>query len=370
MNFRSTCRTLCRAAFIFALGTIITTGFAQAQPLEALELAPGYTARSIEVGIPVGGAMTFNPINPDLMVLSAGNYGEQILVELNLDTHTTRPLSGIIGNIDGIAVLNNGDIVLTENMTSGTILRLRDLTGDNAYFDEDEITELIAPIGVDFAFTGAHMVVAPAGNAAGIPPGSLLIQTADGPGAAEILVIQNPETAPAYFPPDDAWYHGFTYNGGIAFSPDGHVICGISNFPVGQILALVNSNSDNQIDSTEAHEIVGEDVLTNSLSDLAVSRDGIMITTENSGDIRWFQLPDDLTAGSSPANGILAITNGVYLSRVLLDPTDGDFASSGSGPAPTVYISGFAGYPAAPNLLAITPKATPPASAKGWHWLE
>ncbi len=370
MNLRINRGILCRAAYALALGTIITTGIAQPQPLEALDLAPGYTARSIDIGIPVGGAMAFHPTNPDLMILSAGNYGEQILLEFNLDTGTTRPLSPVIGNIDGIAILNNGDIALTENMTSNTILRLRDLTGDNAYFDDHEITELIAPIGVDFAFTGAHMIVAPPGNDAGIPAGSLLVQTADGPGAAEILIIQNPETAPAYFPPDDAWYHGFTYNGGIAFSPHGHVICGVSNFPVGQVLALLNSNNDNRIDATEAHEIVSADTLTNSISDLAVSRDGIMITAENSGDIRWFQLPDDLTAGATTADGILAVTNGVYLSRVLLDNTDGDFGSDGHGPAPTVYISGFAGYPAAPNLLAITPASAPPASAKGWHWLE
>lgn len=358
-----------RAAQVFVIGAaVLAPSIAPADTLEALHVASGYQIRSIELGVPFGGAITQHARKPNILFVSAGNYGEHTILEVDVDAGTTRTITGVIGNIGGLAMLKNSDIAITENMKLGTILRARGLAGGNIFLEVDEMAELIQPIQVDSAFTGAQMIVAPEGNAAGIPAGALLVQTADGPGAAEILVVQNPDSFPTYFPANAPWFHGFTYNGGLAFSPSGDVVCGVSDFPVGYVVGLVNADGNNVISANEAHELVSRDVLTNSLSDLAVSGDGMMVTVENSGDIRWFQLPENLATGTVETSGVLALTNATYLSTVLIDG-DGDFTPGGSGPAPTAYLGGFVTYPAATNLLAISPIRTP-ASARGWEWLE
>lgn len=336
-----------------------------ADSLQAVSLQDGYEAHSIELGVPYGGSIAVNPQTPNQLYVSAGNYGEHTLLTIDTDTGTTRSLSPVIGNIGGLAVLNNGDIAITENLTSDTILRARDLDSDGAYFAPGEITELITPILADATFSGAQLAVAPPENDANIPAGSLVVQTADGGTSAELLVIRDPESSPAYYPVGEAWFAGFMYNGGIAFTSDGNVLCGISEFPVGRIDALVNANGNEQIDAGEAHELIGGDVLVNSLSDLTVSGDGRLVTTENSGTVRWFDLPNDLASGSVEASGVLAETNATYLSSVRIDAPQRPFVPGAAWPVATVYVGGYVSFPAATNLLAISPVPAP-AAARDW----
>lgn len=344
---------------------------AQADTLSASLLAPGYTAESIELGVPFGGAVAQHPTKANIVYVSAGNYGEHTILEVNTDTGTTQTVSPQVGNIGGIAVLNNGDLAITENMVQDTILRARDLDADGLFLSPGEISTLIAPPGAPGTFTGEQAMVVPAGNAAGLPAGTLLVQTADGGSSSSLLAIGNPESAtPGYLPPDAGWFTGFTYNGGMGFSPDGHVVMGTSDFPVGRVLALVNANNNDRIEPEEAREIIGSDVLEDSISDLAVSGDGLLVTTENSGLVRWFDLPADLATGTVQTSGVLALTNGVYLSAARLREPSKSFRSGAAWSASTsLLLGGFVSYPAATNLLVIKPIPAP-ASACGWMWLE
>lgn len=339
-----------------------------ADTLEITSIAPGYNAQSIELGVAFGGAIAQHPDEENILYVSAGNYSMHTILEVQLDTGTTRTVTPVVGNVGGLAVLGNGDLAITDNFDRETILRARDLNADGDWLDAGEITELIEPILTGGDFTGAQLAVAPEGNAAGIPAGSLLVQTADGGMDSEILVIQNPETSPSYYPSGAAWFAGFNFNGGLAFTPEGHVVCGISEFPVGRVAALVNTNGDQDIDSGESNDVVTSNVLVNSISDLSATGDGKLITSENGGVIRLFELPDDLLTGSATSS-ILAETNANYTSSARVDFPGRPFKRGAQGLLATVYIGGFVTFPAATNLLAISPKTTP-AAAAGWELFE
>ncbi len=356
-------------------GIAAAVAFAMNQPaiadtLEITTLAPGYLAHSIELGVGFGGAIAQHPADENILYASVGPYSMHSILEVQLDTGTTRTVTPVVGNVGGLAVLANGDLAITDNddFTSDTILRARDLNADGDWLDAGEITELIAPILTNGSFTGAQLTVAPAGNQAGIPAGSLLVQTADGGTNSEILVIQNPESNPAYYPSGAAWFSGFNYNGGLAFTPEGHVVCGISEFPAGRVAALVNTNADDNIDAGEFNDIVTTSQLTNSISDLGTTGDGKLITSENGGTIRMFQLPDNLLAGTATGT-VLAETNAGYVSSARVDFPARPFTRGAASPLATVYIGGFVTFPAATNLLAITPK-TGPSSAAGWELFD
>lgn len=359
---------LCGAA-VCAVG--FSAAPAQADTLSADFLAPGYTAESIELGVPFGGAVAQHPGKAHILYVSAGNYGEHTILEVNTDTGTTQTVSPVVGNVGGIAVLDNGDLAITENMIQDTILRARDLDSDGLFLSAGEISTLIAPPGEPGTFTGEQVTVVPADNAAGLPAGTLLVQTAEGGAGSDLLAIINPESAtPAYLPATGGWFSGYIYNGGIGFSPVGHVIMGESAFPVGRVLALVNANNNDRIEAEEAHEIVGFDTLEDSISDLAVSGDGLLVTTENSGLVRWFDLPADLSTQTVQTSGVLALTNGVYLSSARLREPAKSFRSGAPWTATTsLLLGGYVSYPAATNLLVIKPVPAP-ASACGWMWLE
>lgn len=365
----NTHRILAPGVVFAALALCCASHPARAQSLATTQVKPGYHVESVELGVPFGGAITHHPTNENLLYVSAGPYSVHTVLEVNVDTGTTRTLTPVVGNVGGLAMLSNGDLAIVENSTSDTILRARDLDSDGAFLSPGEITELIAPDYVEINFTGAQAIVAPAGNAAGIPAGSLLVQTADGSASSEILVIQDPETSPSYFPGSRRWFGGFEYNGGLAFTSAGHVLCGTSSFPTGQVLALVNEDADNFIGAEEAFEIVGPSVLSSSISDLTATHDGKMITTENSGTVRLFELPADLTSGSATPS-VLLETNGNYLSAVSANYPSRSFTPGAAGEVATVYVGGYVNYVAgASNLLAITPIVTP-AAAQEWQLFQ
>lgn len=358
------------ATAALALATLFITGTAPAQQLTYSAVKPGYTVSSIELGQPFGGAIAAHPTDRNILYVSVGGWGANSVLEVTLDTGATRAITPTIGAIGGLAVLANGDLAITDNgdATYDTILRARDLNADGDFLDDGEITQLIEPILADFSFTGAHMTVAPAGNAAGIPAGALLVQTADGGAGSEVLVITNPETAPAYAPPGGAYYSGFMYNGGLAFTPAGYLLVGISEFPTGKINALINSNADDVITPDEVRTIVDDTVLANSVSDIAVTAGNQLLTTENSGLVRMFDLPADLATGSVGTPETLVETNAVYLATVCLDDPAAPFSPGTPGQKVTAYVGGFAPTGSATNLLAITPRNT--TAAADWQMFE
>ena len=350
-------RTIKHAAMTAAVVSIsVLSQHASADTLQVLSLPAGYTSSSIELGVPFGGSLAKNPLSNSLYVAS-GNFGNQSILKLDLGILTTSTVATGLGNIGGLACLANGDLIITENLTSDTIFRARDLTADGDFQDPGEITELIGPILTNPGdFTGAHLAIAPAGNAAGIPGGSVLVQTADGGTSSELLVITDPLGTPAYSPPGGAFYSGFTYNGGVAFTNTGHVIMGSSEFPNARILALVNSNADPDIDAGESNVVVPAAQLGNGLADLAVSAENHTYFTENSGDIRTFTLPGNLLTGTAtPA--LFAQTNGVYISTVRFDDPSKTFAAGSAINTAKLFLGGYLTFPAATNLVVIQPSA-------------
>ncbi len=354
-----------RAAALLATAAL-PLSYAQAQ-LTVLAPPPGYLVSSLELGQPFGGSLAFHPADPDRFYASIGAFGAVSILRADAGTQTTATVAGPFGNIGGLAVLANGDLLITENYTSDTVLRARDLNTDGDFLDAGEMTELLAPILHDNVdFTGAQIAVAPSGGASGVPAGAAVVQTADGQTSSELLVVRDPATAtPVYRPAGGAYFSGFQYNGGLAFTASGHLISGDSEFDPftftskGRITALVNSNADEDIDPGESHVLVDQAALPSGLTDLAVRNDGRVFFTDFSGTVGSFPLPSNLLAGSA-APAPFAQTNGVYLSTARLDR---------SGPGARLYVGGYTpGFVQATNLAVFT--LAPPTAADGWSLYE
>lgn len=360
---------LCAAAAAIVIGGAVTTAPAQ---LVITSAPAGFTVSSLELGQPFAGALAFDPQDPTRLYASVGAFGATHVLRVDTTAGTTASVTGEFGNIGGLAVLSNGDLAITENFTSETIFRAHDLNSDGDFLDTGEVTELIAPILTDGNFTGAQLAVAPAGNAAALPAGALLVQTADGLTSSELLAIEAPDgSSPIYRPAGAAWFSGFQYNGGLAFTPQGNVIAGESQFDfftfasTGYIRALVNSNADDDIDAGESNVLVGTAQLGAGLSDLTVTAEGQVFFTENGGLVRTFPLPADLLSGSSTPS-VFAQTNGTYLSAVRVDRPA---RFIGGGAPAKLYVGGYGpGFAQASNLLVF--QAAPPSVAEGWELFQ
>lgn len=371
-HVRKLVRGACRRAVTIGLAAALAAP-ATAEPLKVLSLPNGYTSHSIELGMLFAGAIAPGPAASNKVYVTAASvaYGPQHILAVDTVAGTTTPVAGPAGSIGGMAVLPNGDIVFAENMTSGSIFRAHDGNGDGDFLDTGEVEELIAPILADspFGFTGAQIAVAPAGNASAIPAGAVVLQTADGGTSGELLVIENPAGTPAYRPAGAAYYSGFAYNGGVAFDPAGNLVMGTSTaFFTGNIVALVNTNANQQIDAGESHVIVGDAHLGSGMADLAVSGEGQVFFTETSGAIRSFALPANLLGGTAVPQ-VFAQTDGAYLSAVRFDDPARTFAPGAGGSTARMYVSGYLGsWTPATNILVIEPA---PLSAVGdWTMYE
>lgn len=358
------------AALLTLLAALSMPAAAQ---LTATSVPSGYTASSLELGQPFGGALAFDSADPDLIYASVGSFGNMNVLRVDPTAGTTTTVAGPFGSIGGLALLGNGDLAVTENFTSDTIFRARDLNSDGDFLDEGELTELITPILTDGDFGGAQIAVAPAGSPSGIPGGSLVVQTADGETSSELLVVRDPETStPAFQPAGGAYYDGFQYNGGVAFAPGGEIIVGESTLDFftwvssGRIVALVNTNGNERIDAGESNVLVEEALLQNGLTDLTISAGGRVFFGENGGNVRSFTLPGNLLTGSATPT-VFAGTNGTYMSAVRLNRTDADFNSS--NPSVKLYLGGYTpGFVQASNLLVIAPAA--PSAVRDWAVYE
>lgn len=353
-------------ACLLALLTLsaLSPSGASAQHLTVHSVPPGYTASSLELGQPFAGALAFDPADPNRLYAAVGFFGNMSVLRVEADTGTTATVAGPFGGIGGLALLANGDLIISENHTPGpdavttdTLIRARDLNADGDFLDPGELTELIAPILTGGNFTGAQIAVAPAGDPSGIPTGSLLVQTADGSTDSELLVVLDPESdSPAFRPAGGAYFSGFQYNGGFGFAPGGEIIHGESELDLftfmsqGRIRALVNTNGDEEIDADESHVIVDQADLQAGLTDLTVSGDGMVFFGEGSGQVRFFALPADLLQGTAtPA--VFAETNSLYMSTVRLDRTGSPFG--GTGAEGRLYLGGYVENFAQPTNLAV-----------------
>jgi len=337
---------------------------APADSLEVTSLPSGYSSTSIELGHPYGGSLASVPGQPHILYVSlASGFNATSILKVDTQTGTTSTVATSFGNIGGLAVLNDGSLAIIDNGPAETILRAVDGNTDGDFLDAGEVTELITPILTNTFnsqrdFTGAQAAVAPAGNASGIPTGSLLVQTADGGTDGEILVVRDPTTAPAFRPAGAPFYGGIAYNGGLAFDPAGNMIVGTSEFPNARIVALKNTNSDEDIDTGESNVLVNTAGLPNSIADLAVTAEGRVIFSENSGNLRTFDLPADVLTGTGTPT-TFAQTNGAYLSTVRLDAPTATFAPAATGTTARLYVGGFVTFiAAATNLLCIQPSTT------------
>ena len=341
---------------------------ASAESLEAISVPTGYTSSTVELGLPYAGAIAFSPDPSTKFFAAVGNFGSMEILSVDSDTGTTVAVADGFGAIGGMAVLSNGDLVISENFTSDTIFRARDLDSDGKFFSAGEMTELIPPAFHDGNFSGAQMVVAPAGNPSGIPSGSLVVQTADGGTSGELLVIENPTGVATYFPTDAPFADGLNYNGGVAFEPNGALIVGSAGFLSAEILALVNANNNDRIDAGERNVLVPTYLTGMGVSDLSVSAESQVYFGENSGIVKSLALPYPLLTGlTEPAQ--FAQTNSDYLSTVRLDFPQRTFAAHAAAPSAKLYLGGYlSGFIAATNLVVIGPANT--AAVMDWQAFE
>lgn len=356
-------RAMVICSAIIALATTLA-----AQPLQVTTLPGGYTAGSVELGQPYAGALAVDPAQPRTLYAATGFFGSHDILRIDADSGTTRVVASGFGNVGGLAVLANGDLAITENFTSDTTFRARDLDSDGAFLSPGEVTELIPPAFHDGNFSGSQLATAPMGNAAGIPAGALVLQTADGGTSGELLVILDPATAPAYSPADAPFADGLNYNGGFGFTSSGHLIVGSAGFLTGEILAMVNADNNDRIGPGERNVIVPASSLGLGVSDLAVSAEDVVFYGENSGNVKSFHLHAQLlTATATPA--VFAQTNSTYLSTLRLDVPTRTFAPGASQPAARLYMGGYLpGFASATNLVFIEPQSV--SSVPDWQVYE
>lgn len=335
-------------------------------------LADGYSSRSLELGRPFSGSIAQHPTNPDQIFVSAGFFGSVSILAVDLNSGTTSTVATGFGSIGGMAFLNNGDLAITENFSSASIFRARDGNADNDYLDAGEVTELIVPIlNPGGSFSGAQVAVAPAG-VPGLAAGTLLVQTADGTTNSEILAITNPGTSPAYAPPNAAYYSGFEYNGGLAFTPEGHVVAGISEFPTGRVVRLVDGNSDGQIEPGEVDQVAGAAQVTDGIADLAVTADRRVLYGGNAsgfgaGDAQVLSIAlPAVPFQAAPNPTLFAQTTGAYVSAVRLADPAKVFTPGAAINRTRLYLGGYnADFSQATNLVIVEPAAAP-SSVRDW----
>lgn len=339
---------------------------ASAATLAVHSLPAGYTTSSLSIGQPYGGALAVDPVVQTRIYVAVGFFGNESIVKVDSTLGTTTTVAVGIGDIGGMTVMSNGDLALTENGTSQTILRAHDSDADGDFLDAGEVTQLIAPILADsgFGFTGTEITVASAGNASAIPAGSLVIQTADGGTSGDILVVLNPTTAPSFRPAGDSYFTGFGYNGGIAFDPAGNLIMGESAYPNGRIYGLVNTNADDHISSGESHILVETAAIPNGIADLAVSQDGRVFyggnqTSFGSADAKVFafQLPANLLTGTGSPSPF-ATTNAAYISTLRFDDATKTFTAGANSNTARLIVCGLdSAFNGFSNLVLIKPNA-------------
>lgn len=322
----------------------------------------GYSVASLDLPRAFAGALAVHPELPHLVYASVGDYGDNQLVEVNLAAGTSRVVAaGPFGSISGIACLSSRRLVLVDNAGAGgdptyegIFLASDNNPRDGDFDDAGEITPLIEPILTEGDFAGSQARVMTYDHPT-IPRGSVLIQTADGGGLGDLLVVADPLTSPAYIPAGSAFFTGFDYNGGFDFDPDGRIYLGTatSSFS-GLVHALEDQDLDGRIGGGESHVLVDTAGLPLGIADLSMDGEGdVFCASLNS--ILTFRLPaSPMTQTATPST--FAVTDAGFLSGLLLTAKWGSFESGATGTAPSLLCGGWTGsLEAAKNLLVLTP---------------
>lgn len=358
--------------FICLLVVGVLVGSVVAQEISFVTSPNGFEVDSIALpGGGFAGALATHPSDPDLVYVSVGYYQNNQLAVVNLASGTSAIIAtGPFGSLAGIAPLSATQVVLVDNGTpsnpphgaSQTILIAQDFNDDGIFDATTEISELIAPIladgtdwtGTPLGFSGAQAHVIPSDNPFGLPAGGVMVQTADGGGLAELLVVQDPLGSPAYYPAGGAFFSGFDYNGGFGFDSFGRVIMGSAGWPSNQVIAMQDNDLNGVISpATESNAILTDNT---GMADLVVDNlDRVFYLA--GGAIKVFNLPSD-PLSETTVSEVMATTTSPFLTGLLLTPANGKTFTPYNGPdAPRMVLSGWLpGYAGvAENLLVLTP---------------
>ncbi|MBI3736397.1 hypothetical protein HY256_07775, partial [Candidatus Sumerlaeota bacterium] len=216
------------SASLFILFMLILAGHSAAQTISFTSVPDGFDAGSIELPRPFAGALGVDADSDNIIYAAVGNYQDMNLARIDLNTGAVAIVAeGPFGGLGGIAPLTGGAIVLTDNASAAggppddTILIARDLNRDGDFNDGGEITKLIDPILVNGSWSGAQARRVPKVRKSRLGAGSVMIQTADGAGNAELIVIDNPLRRPSFNLHRNPYFFGFDYNGGFDFDSRG-----------------------------------------------------------------------------------------------------------------------------------------------------
>jgi len=340
----------------------------EAQTVEFTSVPEGYIPGSIMLPEAFTGALAIDPTNDNILYASVGSFQDTKVARIELDSGNARIVAnGPFGNIGGIAVLAPDTLAFTNNFQTpgadpdNTILLASDENGDGDFNGEGEIRELIAPIlEGGFGFTGVQVHVVPPGNPSNIPTGSLMVQTADGIGESELLVVTDPLITPMYRPVSGPFFAGFDFNGGFDFDSRGRVVMGSAtvldsiNFIIsGTVSLLDNLNGDEDIDPDEVFLLQSTDELPNGKSDLTIDgEDDVFCPT--AGEVVTFRVPGNVK-NLGPAPNTFATTTSGFLSAVLVNSKQRPFdPNSGPNGATLIIGSGFGES----NLLTLRPQGS------------
>lgn len=352
---------------------LIGAGPAFSQTIEFTTLPEGFRAGSIGLPAAFTGALGADPTDDRIVYASVGTFGEVQIARIDLETeNVTVVAEGPFGSVAGIAPLSATQIAIVDNGSNPagppdrTILLASDLNQDGDFNDAGEVGELIAPILVDgpFGFSGAQARLVPPGNPSGIPSGSVVYQTADDNGNAELLVIEDPLGTPAYRPDGGAYFSGFDFNGGFDFDSQGRLMMGTATIVDatffdfdGQVIALVNTNGDEDIDPGEFNILVETTNLPDSITDLSIDREDDVFCASGQG-IDFFRVPNDPLNGTA-APSSFALTDAGFLSAVLVSSKNRPFEPFSGANGAALLTGGFTGgFEAGTNLLTLTPDVT------------
>lgn len=358
-----------------ALGSELSKSAAAA--VSSFNVVPeGYTAGSILLPADFQGGLGRNSFDDSTVFCSVGAFQDADLVLINLVDGTAQVIAdGPFGAIGGCVAISPTQIVLVDNSFGGaafpgeTILLLDDNNpADGDFDDPGEITELLAPIltnpGSDFS--GAQVRLVPAGNPSGIPSGSVMIQTADGGGVAELLVLADPLGTPAFLPAAGPYFTGFDFNGGFDFTSSGAIIMGTTEatFFTGEIFGLVNTNADEDIDAGESNAIrTGEF----GIADLSIDAEDDVLVMANdftfTGVVLTFPVPGDLLADSVTPTVFASVQAG-FAGSIIVSSRVRQFEPFGGEGGATLVLGTFGTN----NVLTLTPGAL--NSARTWEEYE
>ncbi len=336
---------------------------AQAQTLSFTSVPSGYDAGSIDLPEAFAGALGVDPDFDHIVYAAVGSFQNMKLAKVDLRTGEVKIVAnGPFGAIGGIAPLGSRRVVIVDNATAeggptdDTILIAYDKNSDGDFNDAKEITQLVKPILSGGNWSGSQARLIPSRPGSALTPGSVMIQTADGNGAAELLVIENPK-GKAKFAKKSPFFGGFDYNGGFDFDSSGRVLMGtLTGSFTGEIFVLVDRNRDRRIGEDESNLLVeGE----GSMGDMIVDHenDVIFLSFDDSfqAALKTFRVPaDPLKETATPED--FAATDSGYLYSMVINSKQRSFEPD-SGPSGAMLIfGGLTGtYESAVNLLTLTP---------------